>query len=132
MPLPPKKHPAIRLVAWLSILGGLLTMGWSLNLLHTALEQQNWPSAQVVRGSTDNDLHYRVGERHFQIEPATDASTLPLTVVFYDPAKPDSYIFKPSNYWWPLYLSMAGLIVLYAGLHLQRERHRDVQQLGFE
>lgn len=132
MPIPQKKHPAIRLVAWLSILGGLLTMGWSLKLLHTALEQQNWPSAQVVRSDSNNELHYRVGERHFQLEPAADASALPLTVVFYDPAKPDSFILKPANLWWPLYLSMAGLIVLYAGLHLQRERHRNVQQLGFE
>jgi len=132
MPMPSKKHPAIRFVSWLSILGGLLTMGWSLLLLHTALEQQNWPSAQVIRSNTTQQLHYQVAEHHFQLDLVQHQSSLPVTVVFYNPAAPENFILNRPNFWWPLYLSMAGLIVFYAGLHLQRERNRNVQQLGFE
>ncbi len=131
MPTLQKKHPAIRLVAWLSILGGLITMGWSLKLLHTALQQQNWPSAQVIQEPASTP-HYRVDERHFQLDLPARPDTMPVSVVFYDPEQPDRFVVNRPNFWWPLYLSMAGLIVLYAGLHLQRERHRDVQQLGFE
>lgn len=137
MPSPPIPHPVIRTVAWLSIVGGLITMGWSLLLLHTALQQQDWPATPIVKAA-DSSLHYRVGERDFRLdtgqpefatlaqEPAT------ATVVFYDPAAPEQVVLRHPNFWWPLYLSMAGLIVFYAGLHLQREKDRNVQSLGFE
>lgn len=132
MPTPEKKHPAIRAIAWLSIIGGLITMGWSLKLLHTALEQQNWPSAQVMRDAGTSP-HYRVAERNFNLDNLADTTAgTQVSMVFYNPNQPEAFIVNRPNFWWPLYLSMAGLIVFYAGLHLQRDRNRSVQQLGFE
>lgn len=133
MPPKQKKHPAIRAIAIIAILGGLLTMGRSLMLLQTALEQQSWPSTQVYR-EAGKQARYHVGESDFylsELDVAKDPAASP-NMVFYDPKAPHHVIMKRPNFWWPLYLSMAGLIVFYAGLHLLRERGRNVQSLSFE
>lgn len=132
MPPPRRRHPVILTVAILAILGGLLTTGRSLFLLQAALEQHQWPAATLHK-TADHPPSYRVGEQEFVI-PAEFSSQLTAdnTLVFYNPEAPQHIVAERSNFWWPLYLSMAGLIVFYAGLHLLREKNRNLQSLGFE
>ena len=133
MPFKQKKHPAIRAIAIIAILGGLLTMGRSLMLLQKALEQQRWPSTQVYL-EAGKQPRYHVGEKDYLLNASLtqELNTSDQSIVFYNPQAPHKVIFKRPNFWWPLYLSMAGLIVLYAGLHLLRERDRNVESLSFE
>jgi chaperone required for assembly of F1-ATPase len=132
--MPPRRrnHPVISAIAIIAIIGGLLTMGRSLMLLHTALEQHSWPATSLHR-DTQQNLTYRVGEQDF----AVTAEYLHLlssntALIFYNPESPQQILVERPNFWWPLYLSMAGLIVFYAGLHLLREKDRDMHALGFE
>lgn len=131
MPPTRRKQPIIRVIAIIAIAGGLLTMGRSLMLLQTALEQHNWPSAELLR--MDQHISYRVGEQELAVAaeylPHLHAST---RRVFYNPEQPRQILVNLPNFWWPLYLSMAGLIVFYAGLHLLREKDRDLKSLSFE
>lgn len=129
---PRRKHPAIRAIAIIAIIGGLLTMGRSLMLLQTALERHYWPAANLHRDPHQN-LTYRVGEQDFAVTAdhlhLLDSNT---ALIFYNPESPREILVERPNFWWPLYLSMAGLIVFYAGLHLLREKDRDMHALGFE
>ena len=125
------KHPVIRAIAFIAIIGGLLTMGRSLMLLQTALEQHNWPATELHR--KDHHLTYRVGEQDFAVPPEYVPLLAPDTQrIFYNPEQPNQLQVTRPNFWWPLYLSMAGLIVFYAGLHLLREKDRDLKSLSFE
>jgi hypothetical protein len=131
MPSVRRKHPVIRLIAVLAIVGGLITMGNSLTHLHSALERHNWPATELHR--SDQQLTYRVGEQDYVV-PADVQQELAADTrwIFYDPEQPGNILLQRPNFWWPLYLSMAGLIVLYAGLHLFREKDRDLRSLSFE
>jgi len=131
--MPPihRKHPVIRLIAILAIAGGLLTMGRSLTVLHDALQQHNWPATELHR--KDQQIVYRVGEQDFVLSAAMQQQLQADTNhLFYNPEQPDHVVLQRPNFWWPLYLSMAGLIVFYAGLHLFREKDRDLRSLSFE
>lgn len=127
-----RPHPVIIAVAVIAILGGLLTMGRSLMLLHAALEQQHWPATTLQRDA-QQQITYRVGEHHFSLTPEqlTQLNT-DTTTIFYNPETPQQIRSERPNFWWPLYLSMAGLIVFYAGLHLLREKNRKIHALSFE
>lgn len=124
-----QKHPIIRTIAYLAITGGLVVLIMSLALLHGTLQKQNWPAATVTK--VDNAKYYQVGEKRYQIHPSPDINEN-TKKVYFDPEQPDHYIVVIPSFWWHLYLSMAGLIVLYAGLHLRQERDRNIQSLGFE
>lgn len=127
-----RKHPVITTIAVIAIVGGLFTMVRSLMMLHTALEQQHWPAAELHRDGPQQ-VTYRVGEQHFNLSHEQQSQLKADTaLVFYNPESPDQMQVVRPNFWWPLYLSMAGLIVLYAGLHLLREKDRDLHALSFE
>ena len=132
MPSLRRKHPVVTAIAIIAILGGLLTMGRSLMLLQTALEQHSWPATPLHRNA-GHPASYRVGEQDFTI--AAEQQNLlaaDTTQIFYNPDSPRDIVAERPNFWWPLYLSMAGLIVFYAGLHLLREKDRDMHALSFE
>jgi len=132
MPSLQRKHPVIRAIAIIAILGGLVTMGRSLMLLQTALEQHNWPSASIKRDA-HQQITYRVGEQDYNVSIEARHLVSDVTpVVFYNPETPEQILIRRPNFWWPLYLSMAGLIVFYAGLHLLREKDRNLESLSFE
>lgn len=132
MPSLPRKHPVIRAVAIIAIIGGLITMGRSLVLLQTALEQHNWP-ATPLRQDENQRYSYRVGEQDYSVAAEhRHQLNSSIVVVFYNPETPKQILIARPNFWWPLYLSMAGLIVFYAGLHLLREKERNIESLSFE
>ena len=124
------KHPLIHAVSWLAIIGGLGTMLVSLFLLHGTVQQQQWTAREVVKGD-DQGHYYQVGEQRYSLPHWSPADST-TNQVYVNPDKPEQHLRSIPNYWWHLYLCMSGLIVLYAGLHLRRERHRNVQSLGFE
>lgn len=127
-----RKHPVITTIAIVAIAGGLFTMVRSLMMLHAALEQQYWPTAELHRDNPQQ-VTYRVGEQHFSLSNEQQSQLKADTaLVFYNPESPQQTRVARPNFWWPLYLSMAGLIVLYAGLHLLRENDRSVHDLSFE
>ena len=132
MPLLHRKHPIIRAIAIVAILGGLVTMGRSLMLLQTALEQNGWPVATLYKDSREH-LVYRVGEQDFVLSMEHQQRLRSnASLIFYNPETPAQILLERPNFWWPLYLSMAGLIVFYAGLHLLREKDRNLEALSFE
>ncbi len=122
------KHPVISAIAYASIMGGFITLFWGLILVHITMQQQSWPSASIQE--KNGNLVYLVGEETFPVQ--LESSDQSLTKVHFNPEAPQEHIANPPSYWWYLYLSMAGMIVLYAGLHLKRERNRNVESLGFE
>jgi hypothetical protein len=124
-----KKHPIIHATAWLAILGGLGAMLVSLFLLHGTIQQQQWPAVAVI--SEGQRHYYQVGENRYHL-PHWQADSVAVERVYVNPNNPQQHLQDLPNYWWHLYLCMAGLIVLYAGLHLRRERGRNVQSLSFE
>ncbi|MEE2731672.1 MAG: hypothetical protein VYA55_12700 [Pseudomonadota bacterium] len=130
MPDPtPKKHPVIRAIACLAILGGITILLLSLYLLQATLTKQDW--AVVELSEVNGTYYYQVGEKRYTINaPLPNAA--PINTVYVNPLKPEQYVAVLPSYWWHLYLCMSGLIVLYAGLHLLRERDRNLQSLGFE
>ena len=129
MPKTRPKNLIIRSVAYLAIGGGLAILALSLFLLHATLSKQDWPVAEL--SSAEATQYYQVGEKRYFLEPASIAESR-ASKVYFNPEQPEEYVSKLPSYWWHLYLCMAGLIVLYAGLHLLRERNRSLQSLGFE
>lgn len=123
------KHPVIVAIAYTCIVGGFITLFLGLILAYITLEQQNWPSSSTFE--REGGLTYRVGEQSFPVKTTTESANT-IEIVYFDPQAPEQHIIEQANYWWYLYLSMTGLIVLYAGLHLKREKNRDIQSLGFE
>lgn len=124
-----QKHPIIRAVAYLAISGGLVVLILSLFLLSNTMQKQNWPTATVTK--VEQSLFYQVGERRYEISPA-DGLEPDTRKIYFNPESPDQYVATIPSFWWHLYLSMAGIIVVYAGLHLRQERNRNIQSLGFE
>jgi|GEM_PF-1711597 len=128
-PKDPQQHPIIQAIAYLVIAGGSIVLIFSLALLHTTMQKQNWPAATIARAN--NSLYYQVGETRYEVQPS-DTINDTTRKVYFNPQQPDQFVAEIPSFWWHLYLSMAGLIVLYAGLHLRRERNRNIQSLGFE
>lgn len=124
------KHPAIRIIAYLSIAGGLTVLLMSLFLLNATIEKQRWPITDINHNS--ENLFYQVGEKRYVIHKTDLSDNHTINKVYFNPDHPEQYLMTLPSYWWHLYLCMAGLIVLYAGMHLLRERDRKVQSLGFE
>jgi hypothetical protein len=125
-----QKHAVIHAIAYLSIVGGLITLLWSLVLLHTSLGQQSWPTATII--SIETGMYYQAGEQRYPLNREHYGAYPKTQTLFFDPDNPQYHVLNISNFWWHLYLSMAGLIVFYAGLHLRQERDRNIQSLGFE
>lgn len=129
MPKEANKHPIIKAIAYLAIGGGLIVLLLSLVLLHGTLQKQSWQAAAVTQ--SEQATYYQVGEKRYHIQQPlpTDHN---LKKIYYNPEQPSQYVADIPSYWWHLYLTMAGLIVFYAGLHLRQERNRNIQSLGFE
>ncbi|MBA57274.1 MAG: hypothetical protein CMK89_22735 [Pseudomonadales bacterium] len=129
MPEPKPKHPVIRFIAYLAIAGGITILLLSLFLLHATITKQGWLAADLIEVAGAH--YYQVGEKRYRVKhpPQSDH---PINKVYFNPEHPEQYVPSLPSYWWHLYLCMAGLIVLYAGLHLLRERDRNLQSLGFE
>jgi len=123
------KHPLIRAVSWLAIAGGMTTLLVSLFLLNSVRQQHQWPLVNVSQSG--QSLYYQLDEKRYPLTVAA-ADPQPISKVYVNPANPNQYVSTLPSYWWHLYLCMAGLIVLYAGLHLRQERDRNIQSLGFE
>ena len=129
MPEQKPKHPVIRVIAYLAIAGGITILSLSLFLLHATLTKQDWPAAELIEVAGTH--YYQVGEKRYKITQPPQIEA-PINKVYFNPEHPEQYVSSLPSYWWHLYLCMAGLIVLYAGLHLLRERDRNLQSLGFE
>ncbi|MCP5019477.1 MAG: hypothetical protein GY938_29980 [Ketobacter sp.] len=123
------QHPIIRAIAYLVISGGSIVLIFSLALLHSTLQKQSWPAATIAR--VNQSFYYQVGEKRYEIQPSVSINDS-TRKVYFNPEQPDQFVVEIPSFWWHLYLSMAGLIVLYAGLHLRQERNRNIQSLGFE
>ncbi len=123
------KQIIIRTIAYLAIVGGLAILVLSLYLLHATLTKQDWPAARLQQANST--LYYQVGEKRYEIKPPHQTGN-PIDQIYFNPEQPEQYVSQLPSYWWHLYLCMAGLVVLYAGLHLLRERDRDLKSLGFE
>ena len=124
------KHPLFLIIAYLAIAGGLSVLLMSLYLLTSTIEKQRWPVTDIT--PAQSGLFYQVGEKRYVIQKADLRRNHAINKVYYNPDRPEQYLTALPSYWWHLYLCMAGLIVLYAGLHLLRERECNVQSLGFE
>lgn len=129
MPDSKPKHPIVRALAYLAISGGIAILLLSLFLLHATLTKQDWPAVELSKVAGTH--YYQVGEKRYKLTAPIDDSSA-INKVYFNPEHPEQYVFSLPSYWWHLYLCMAGLIVLYAGLHLLREQNRDIQSLGFE
>lgn len=130
MPRPKQTHATIRAIAYLAIAGGLAVLLMSLFLLSSTIEKQRWPVADIIH--TEHELFYQVGEKRYVLHKTGTSEGQTINRVYFNPDHPEQYLITLPSYWWHLYLCMAGLIVLYAGMHLLRERDRKVQSLGFE